>query len=116
MNLFTNFNKSKNYIDNVSYVTFDRKELGIILKIYGTMVAAGEWRDYGISMLKDVSIFSIYKHSSECPIYMIEKNPRFSKKQGMYSIIALDGRILKRGHDLSKVVKIFNPKLLRLVK
>ena len=116
MNLFTNFNKSKNYVDKVSYVTFDRKELGIILKIYGTMVAAGEWRDYGISMLKDVSIFSIYKHSSECPIYMIEKNPRFSKKQGMYSIIALDGRILKRGHDLSKVVKIFNPKLLRLVK
>ena len=116
MNLLINLKKSKNYFDNNSYVTFDRKELGIILKVYGTMVAAGEWRDYGISMLKDVSIFSIYKHSSECPIYMIEKKPRYSKKQGMYSVIALDGRILKRGQDLSKVVRIFNPKLLRVVK
>ena len=113
---YLNLKKSKNHVDNDCYVTFDRKELGIILKVYGTMVAAGDWRDYGISMLKDVSIFSIYKHSSECPIYMIKKKPQSSKKQGMYSVIALDGRILKRGHDLSKVLKIFNPKLFRIVK
>ena len=85
MNLFTNFNKSKNYVDKVSYVTFDRKELGIILKIYGTMVAAGEWRDYGISMLKDVSIFSIYKHSSEPNIYDRKKSSFFKKTRYVFN-------------------------------
>ena len=116
MKISTNFEKSNFLSGTDSYVTFNRKELGIILRVYGKMVAAGEWRDYGISMLRDFSIFSIYKHSSEHAIYMIEKKPQISKKQGIYSVIALDGRILKRGHDLSQVVKIFSPKLLRIIK
>ena len=40
-------------------VAFHRTELGPIMSLYGRMVAAGEWRDYGISSLKDVAIFSI---------------------------------------------------------
>ena len=67
-------------------------------------------------MLKDVSIFSVYKHASECPIILIEKNPKLSKKQGIYSIISMGGRILKRGNDLDRVLKLFGPKLMRIVK
>ena len=80
------------------------------------MVALGEWRDYSISMLKDVSIFSVYRHASECPIILIEKNPKLVKKQGIYSIIAMDGRILKRGNELERVLNLFGPKLVRIVK
>ena len=109
--------KNTNFTKNINYsVAFNRQELNLILRVYGQMVALGEWRDYGISMLKDVSIFSIYKHTSECPIILIEKNPKLAKKQGIYSIIAMDGRILKRGNDLDRILKLFGPKLLRIVK
>ena len=107
----TNFETNNN-----NSVAFNRRELNLILRVYGRMVALGEWRDYGISMLKDVSIFSIYRHTSECPIILIEKNPKLAKKQGIYSIIAMDGRILKRGNDLDLVLKLFGPKLMRIVK
>ncbi len=106
----TTFNANSNYS-----VSFNRRELNLILRVYGRMVASGEWRDYGISMLKDVSIFSIYRNASECPIILIEKNPKLYKKQGIYSIIAMDGRILKRGNDLDRVLKLFGPKLMRIV-
>ena len=86
----------------------------MISNIYGKMVANGEWRDYGISILKEVSIFSIYKRYSEYPIYMVQKKPLLAKKQGMYSIVAMDGRILKRGKDLSTVLRVFRPKTLKL--
>ena len=40
-------------------VAFDRAELGIILSVYGRMVAAGEWRDYAMSFLRDAAVFSV---------------------------------------------------------
>jgi len=72
----------------------------VILSVYGKMVAAGEWRDYGISMLRDVAVFSVFRHAAETPIYRIEKRPKLKRAQGQYSVVGMDGRILKRGHDL----------------
>ncbi|MEL7343492.1 MAG: DUF2794 domain-containing protein [Pseudomonadota bacterium] len=96
-------------------VTLDRLELNAILSVYGRMVAAGEWRDYGMSFLSDVAIFAIFRRSAEHPIYRIEKRPRLRNKQGMYAVIAMDGQILKRGHDLRAVLRVFDRKLIRLV-
>ena len=96
-------------------VAFDRKELGIILGLYGRMVAAGEWRDYGISHLRDVAVFSVFRRAAEHPLYRIEKNPRLKHRQGLYSVIGMDGRILKRGHDLKTVLRVLERKLIRLV-
>lgn len=96
-------------------IHFHRTELGPIISLYGRMVAAGEWRDYGISALKDVAIFSIFRRAAETPIYRIEKRPRMKDRQGMYSIIAMDGRILKRGHDLQSVLRVLERKLIKLV-
>lgn len=101
-------------IDNK--VSFDKNELGKILNIYGKMVALGEWRDYGISILRDFSIFSIYRHSSEYPIYKVKKMTKNSNKREVFSVIAMDGKILKRGNDLSLVLKPLEAKLLRIVK
>ena len=97
-------------------VSFNKEELGKILNIYGKMVALGEWRDYGISILKDSSIFSIYRHSSEYPIFKVKKFPKNSNKKEVFSVIAMDGKILKRGNDLSSVLKPLEAKLFKIVK
>ncbi|NKN36933.1 DUF2794 domain-containing protein [Agrobacterium sp. a22-2] len=95
-------------------VTFHRKELDAILWIYGRMVGEGEWRDYALDHLKDKAVFSVFKRSGEMPLYRIEKNPKLAAKQGAYSVVNTSGMILKRGHDLRQVLKIFD-KALKLV-
>ncbi|CTQ32509.1 DUF2794 domain-containing protein [Jannaschia rubra] len=96
-------------------VHFQRPELSVILSLYGRMVAAGEWRDYGISALRDVAVFSVFRRSAEQPLYRIEKRPRMAAKQGMYCVIGMDGRILKRGQDLKTVLRVLERKLIRPV-
>ena len=97
----------------VPQVTFDRLELNRILTIYGRMVAAGEWRDYALDFLDDVAVFSIFRRTSEVPLFRIEKRPRLRAKQGQYSVVAAGGLILKRGHELAQVLKVFDKKLLK---
>ncbi len=96
-------------------VMFNRKELGEILNIYGRKVAAGEWRDYSIDQLKDRCVFSVYRRTSEYPLFRIEKVPRLARKQGAYSVVATGGTILKRGHDLKQVMRVFEKQRLSLV-
>jgi len=95
---------------------FNRKELDAILSLYGRRVAEGEWRDYAVDFLKDVAIFSIFRRSSEMPLYRIEKAPKLARRQGAYSVVAASGLILKRGHDLAQVLKVLEAKKLKLVK
>ena len=96
-------------------VAFHRTELGVILGLYGRMVAAGEWRDYGISCLRDVAVFSVFRRTAEHPLYRIEKRPRMRLKQGQYAVIGMDGQILKRGHDLRQVLRVLERKLIRAI-
>lgn len=96
-------------------VAFHRLELGPILSVYGRMVAAGEWRDYGISHLRDVAVFSVFKRTAENPLYRIEKRPKLRNKQGMYAVIGAEGQVLKRGHDLKSVLGVLDRKLIRAV-
>ena len=97
----------------VPQVTFDRRELNSILTIYGRMVAAGEWRDYALDFLDDMAVFSIFRRAAEVPLFRIEKRPKLKAKQGQYSVVAAGGIILKRGHELAQVLKIFDKKLLK---
>lgn len=96
-------------------VAFDRHELSVILSLYGRMVAAGEWRDYGLSMLREVAVFSVFRRTAENPIYRIEKRPKLRNRQGMYAVISIDGQILKRGQDLRTVLRVLERKLIRSV-
>ena len=93
---------------NLAPVSFNRKELSIILNIYGQMVAKGEWKDYAIDMLADRAVFSVYRRATETPLYQINKRPTMRAKQGQYSIVAPGGLILKRGHDLKNVLRVFD--------
>ncbi|MGP0093545.1 MAG: DUF2794 domain-containing protein [Xanthobacteraceae bacterium] len=92
-------------------VTFDRRELNRILGLYGRKVAAGEWRDYAIDFLKDRAVFSVFRRSSEVPIYRIEKNPRLGRRQGAYSVISATGLIVRRGHELDRVLRALDRSL-----
>jgi hypothetical protein len=94
-----------------SRVTFNRFELNRILNLYGRMVADGEWRDYAIDFLKDRAVFSVFRRASEVPIYRIEKDPRLARKQGAYSVISATGLILRRGHELDRVLLVIDRKL-----
>ena len=89
-------------------VTFDRRELDRILSLYGRMVASGEWRDYAIDFLKDRAVFSIFRHASQVPIYRIEKDPRLARRQGAYSVVSSTGLILRRGHELDRVLRVLD--------
>ena len=94
-------------------VHLDRVELKKILSIYGRMVAAGEWRDYAIDFLDERAVFSVYRRTSEMPLFRIEKDPRLRNRQGQYSVIDAAGHVLKRGHDLSQVLLVLERKLIR---
>ena len=94
-------------------VSFDRRELNTILNLYGRKVAEGEWRDYAMDFLRDRALFSIYKRSSERPLYVIEKNPKLRNRQGQYMVLSQEGRMLKRGHELATVLRVLELSLVK---
>jgi Protein of unknown function (DUF2794) len=91
-----------------STVSFTRRELVEILNVYGRKVAAGEWRDYAIDFGRDKAVFSIFRRASEVPLYRIEKCPRLARRQGAYSVVAATGLIMKRGHELGRVLGVLD--------
>ena len=94
---------------------FTRHELSQLLSLYSSRVAAGEWRDYGISCLREVAVFSVFRRTAENPLYRIEKRPRLRGRQGQYAVIGMDGQVLKRGSDLKTVLRVLERKLIRPV-
>lgn len=96
-------------------VAFHRTELTVILALYGRMVAAGEWRDYGISNLREKAVFSVFRRTAEHPLYRVEKVPKLRNRQGQYAVIGMDGQVLKRGADLRQVLRVLERKLIRSV-
>lgn len=96
-------------------VFFDRREFNLLLRIYGQMVAQGEWRDYAIDANADRALFSVFRRAHDQPLYQIEKRPALAKRQGAWSITGQGGMILKRGHSLTAVLRLFDKALLRVV-
>jgi hypothetical protein len=94
---------------------FERRELERLLRLYGRMVAAGEWRDYAIDGLVETAIFSVYRRSSEAPLYRIEKRPALAKRQGAWAVIGQGGIVLRRGHELEQVLRVFDKGKFKVV-
>ena len=92
-------------------VSFDRMELREILGLYGRKVAEGEWRDYAMDFTPNKAVFSIFRRTSEFPLYRIEKDPKLARKQGAYSVVAATGLILRRGPDLARVIAVLDRKV-----
>jgi hypothetical protein len=94
-------------------VTFSRDELRTILDLYGRRVVEGEWRDYAIDFTRDKAVFCIYRRTSEMPLYRVEKDPKLARRQGAYSVTTQTGHILKRGHELDRVLRVLDkPKVV----
>jgi hypothetical protein len=91
-------------------VSFNRQELDLILRVYGFKVADGEWKDYAIDMLKDRAVFSVFRRANDVPLYCIEKDPKLARRQGQWSVIGSGGQVLKRGHDLARVLQVLEKK------
>lgn len=98
-----------------AFEAFNRRELNQILSIYSRFVAAGVCKDYAIDHLRDRAVFSIFRRSAENPMFKIEKRPKDARRQGAYSVLGMDGQVLKRGHDLEKVLRILDRKLIKAV-
>ena len=96
-------------------VFFSRAELDAILSVYGRKVAEGEWRDYAMGGFREVAIFSIFRRTSEMPLYRIEKRPKLARRQGAWAVLGANGQILKRGHELKQVLKVFEKRSLKVV-
>jgi hypothetical protein len=96
-------------------VFFDRRELDQILRVYGRMVAAGEWRDYAIAGLSEAAVFSIFRHAAETPVYRVEKRPALARRQGAWSILGPGGQVLRRGHELGQVLRFFDSRKFTVV-
>jgi hypothetical protein len=95
-------------------VSFSRTELRSILDLYARKVADGEWRDYAIDFMREKAVFSIFRRASEIPLYRVEKDPKLARRQGAYAVVAASGLVLKRGHDLARVLRVLD-KPLKLV-
>lgn len=96
-------------------VFFERRELDQILRLYGRMVAAGEWRDYAIDSDKDQAAFCVFRRTSEAPLYRIEKRPALARRQGAWAVIAPGNVVLRRGHELDQVLRVFEARKFRVV-
>lgn len=96
-------------------VYFDRRELDPILRVYGRMVASGEWRDYAIVGHKDVAEFAVFRRSGDAPAYRIEKRPALQTRQGQWAVIGEGGQVLKRGRELAQVLRVFDSRRFTVV-
>jgi hypothetical protein len=96
-------------------VFFERRELDRLLRLYGRMVAAGEWRDYAIDGLSDSAVFSVYRRASENPLYRIEKRPALARRQGAWAVLGQGGLVLRRGHELEQVLTLFDSRKFKVV-
>ena len=94
-------------------VGFERFELQRILDLYGRMVAAGEWRDYAMDFARDYAAFAAFRRTAEVPQMRVEKRPALRAKQGMWTLFGEHGQVLKRGHELENVLRVFAGKLLK---
>ena len=96
-------------------VFFDRRELDAVLRVYGRMVAQGEWRDYAVVGHRDFAEFAVFRRSGDAPAYRIEKRPALQNRQGQWAVIGEGGQILRRGRDLAQVLRIFDGRRFQVV-
>lgn len=96
-------------------VFFDRRELDLILRVYGRMVAAGEWRDYAMAGRGDAAEFAVFRRSGDAPAYRIEKRPSLQRRQGQWSVVGEGGQVLRRGRELPQVLRVFDSRRFSVV-
>jgi len=88
---------------------FNKKELQEILNLYGSMVSAGEWKDYGIYMGKNIISFEIYRKATENPLFQILKILN-QKDKNKYQLKDSSGLVIKISDSSNSILKIISRK------
>ena len=101
--------------DRRPIASFDRAELMRIMDLYGRMVAAGHWRDFGVGHHPIFGVFAAFGRHSARPEIRIEKRPELRLKQGAFALVGEHGMVLKRGDDLPGVLAPLERRFMRLV-
>ena len=96
-------------------IAFHKTEMRPILDVYGRLVMAGEARDYAIGMHKDHAIFAIFRRHAENPTWRIEKVPALRNQQGAFIVYGSQDQVLKRGHDIRTVLKVFETRRFEVI-
>ena len=94
---------------------FNKKELQLILNLYGKMVSGGEWKDYGLSISKKEISFNIYQRASEFPIYKISKNFKPKNVNEKYIIRNSQNKIINSSENLQVLINKIVWKRFKLV-
>ena len=84
-------------------VSFNKEELRQLFDVYSRRVAAGEWRDYAIDHGPDRAVFSIFRHTTENPLYAVAKLAPGGGGRGRYQL-SRGPEKLKQGPTLAEVV------------
>ena len=106
--IVNNGNKNKD-------IFFNKKELKLILNLYAEMVSSGEWKDYGLSILKKEVSFNVYQRASEFPVYKITKNLKPKKENEKYLIKDTQNKIINNSENLQNLIKKITWKKFKLV-
>ena len=96
-------------------VFFNKNELQLILNLYARMVSNGEWKDYGLSILKKEVSFDVYKRTAECPAYKITKNLKPKNESEKYLVKDSQNKIINNSSSLQKLIKKITWKKFKLV-
>lgn len=94
-------------------VSFDRRELNLILNAYGRFVSSGILRDYAMNFEKDEASFSFYRHTADAPLYSLHKIPSLRRRQGQFQLKGQNRAILTRNDDLRLVLAHLEQKMLK---
>ncbi len=96
-------------------IFFNKKELQLILNLYGKMVSSGEWKDYGLSISKREISFNVYHRASDYPVYKITKNLNPKNITEKYFIKDSKNKIIRNSRDLENLIKKIIWKKFKLV-
>ena len=94
-------------------IYFSRREINQLLSLYSRKVARGEWRDYAIDQDSRHAAFSVFRRSSDRPVFTVCKFADGTHPDGDY--VLYSGRsAVKRGRSIDEVLAWFE-RSLRLV-
>ena len=101
--------------NKIKDIFFNKTELQLILNLYAKMVSNGEWKDYGLSILKREVSFNVYHRTSEFPVYKITKNLKPKSENEKYLIKDTQNKIINNSENLQNLIKKIIWKKFKLV-
>ena len=104
-----------NNVNKKRDIFFNKKELKLILNLYGEMVSSGDWKDYGLTISKKEISFNVYHRASDFPVYKITKNLKPKNENEKYLIKDVKNKVIKSSDNLRSLIKNVIWKKFRLV-